>query len=97
MPEFARRTAVNMKMPLFTPEEVRTALKEAKNSRACSPDDCPSIFLKQFPELCTPLCHLFNMSMRQQAVPQAWKVANVVPIYKGKSLSWMFQITDPLV
>ena len=34
MPEFARRAAVNMKMPLFTPEEVRTALKEAKNSRA---------------------------------------------------------------
>ena len=22
--------------------------------------------------------------MRQQAVPQAWKLANVVPIYKGK-------------
>ena len=49
MPEFARRTANNMKMPLFTPEEFRTVLKEAKNSRACGPDGCPTIFLKQFP------------------------------------------------
>ena len=84
MPEFAHRAAVNMKMLLFTPEEVRMALKEAKNSRACDPNGCPSIFLKQFPELCTLLCHLFNKSTRQQAIPQAWKLANVVPIYKGK-------------
>ena len=59
-------------------------LKEAKNSRACGPNGFPSKFLKHFHELFTPLCHLSNMSMRQQAVPQAWKLNNVVPLYKGK-------------
>jgi len=84
VPEFARRTDANMDMPLFVPEEVRAVLLETKNSSACGPDGCPSKFLKLFPELCIPLCSLFNMSMRQKAVPQAWKLANVVPIYKGK-------------
>jgi exonuclease III len=84
MPDFTRRTAANMDMPVFAPEEVRAVLLEAKNSNACGPDGCSSKFLKFFPELCVPLCKLFNMSMRQQAVPQAWKLANVVPIYKGK-------------
>ena len=73
-----------MKMLLFSREEVRAVLKEAKNSSACGPDSCPSKFLKHFPEFLTPLCHLFNMSMRQQTVSQAWKLANVLPIYKGK-------------
>jgi hypothetical protein len=84
MPDFAQRTAVNMDMTPFVPDEVRTVLKEASNSSACGPDGCPSKFLKKFPELCVPLCNLFNMSMSQQAVPQAWKLANVIPVYKGK-------------
>ena len=84
MPEFAQSTAVNIKMTLFAPEKVRAVLKEAKNSSACGPNDCPSKFLKHISELCTSLCHLFNLSMRQQAVPQTWKLANVVTIYKGK-------------
>ena len=71
-------------MPVYAPEEVRAVLKEAKNCSACGLDCCLFKFLKHFPELCTPLCHLFKMSMRQQATPQAWKLARVVPIYKGK-------------
>ena len=43
-----------------------------------------TIFLKKFPELCVPLCDLFNMSIQQGIVPKAWKIANVIPIFKGK-------------
>ena len=73
-----------MKMPLFAPEEVRAVLQEAKKSSAYGSNGCPSKFLKYFPELSAPLCHLFNMSMKQQAVPQARKLANILPMYKGK-------------
>ena len=70
-PEFTQRTDVNMKMPLFILEKVGAVLKEAKSSSACGPAGCPLTFLKHFPDFFTPLCHLCNTSMRQQAVPQA--------------------------
>ena len=35
--EFVQRTAINMKMPLFTLEEIRAVLKEAKKFSACGP------------------------------------------------------------
>jgi hypothetical protein len=84
MPSFDLRTAAVMDLPVFTPEEVRAALKESKNSNSCGPDGCPSMILKHYPELCIPLSTIFNMSMQQQLVPNAWKLANVIPIYKGK-------------
>ncbi len=83
-PKFERRTAVDMDMPVFTTEEVKAVLLESKTISSCGPDGCPSKFLRLFPEMCVPLSNLFNMSMRQQFVPHAWKIANVVPIYKGK-------------
>ncbi len=84
LPEFARRTDLNMSLPIFSPADVRKALLAFKNSSSCGPDGCSIKFLKLFPELCLPLSEIFNMSLKQQVVPSAWKVANVIPIFKGK-------------
>jgi hypothetical protein len=73
-----------MSLPVFSSDEVRHALLSSKNSSSCGPDGCPAKLLKLFPELCVPLTNIFNMSVQQQAIPDAWKLANVVPIYKGK-------------
>jgi hypothetical protein len=73
-----------MTTPSFSPSEVRKALIDSKNSSSCGPDGCSSLFLKKFPELCLPLCDLFNMSIQQGQVPKAWKIANIIPIFKGK-------------
>ena len=43
-----------------------------------------ALHLKKFPELCSFLCDLFNMSLQQSCVPKAWKTANIVAIYKSK-------------
>ena len=43
-----------------------------------------SKFLRLFPELCVPLASIFNLSITQQRVSNAWKLANVVLIYKSK-------------
>ena len=83
-PAFALRTDAYMPMPIFTHNEVRVALCASKNSTSCGPDGCPAKFLKLFPELCLPLTDIFNLSIKQQCVPGAWKLANVVPIFKGK-------------
>jgi len=36
-------------------------------------------------ELCYPLTVLFRIIIAGQSVPDDWKVANVVPVYKGGS------------
>ena len=74
-PDFPRRTNVTMALPSFTSNEVRAVLLEAKKSRACGPDGCPSLFLTMFPKFCFPLTDLFNMSLLQQTVPLDWKIA----------------------
>ena len=33
-------------------------------------------------ELSDSLCKIFNESLRLGCVPQQWKIANIVPIYK---------------
>ena len=73
-----------MDVPSFNPDEVRAAIHASKNSNACGLDGCSSKYLKLFPELCTPLCDIFNMSIKQRALPSTWKLAHIVPIYKGK-------------
>ena len=32
--------------------------------------------------LAGPLCHLYNISLRNVALPQEWKLADVIPIFK---------------
>ena len=44
-PDFPLRTNVTMALPSFTSNEVRAVLLEAKKSRACGPNGCPSLFL----------------------------------------------------
>jgi hypothetical protein len=84
LPVFHPCSDVYMDMPVFNPAEVRGALLEIKNTSSCGSHGCPAKFLRHFPELSIPLSNLFNMSMRQQTVPHAWKLANVVPIYRGE-------------
>ena len=67
-----------------TPNKVRAALCASKNLLSYVPDGCPSRFLELFPELYVPLASIFNLSITPQRVPNAWKLANVVRVYKGK-------------
>ena len=86
-PVFNKRTESIMPTPVLSVDEVRRVLMESKSSYACGPDGSPPIFLKKFTELCSPLCILFNMSLQQGRTPMAWKVATVIPIFKGKGSS----------
>ena len=84
LPDFPSRTNANKSLPSFTSGEVRLALLEVKKSNACGPDGCPSLFLSMFPELFLPLANLFNMSLLPETVPNEWKLAYVIPVYKSK-------------
>ena len=83
-----------MEMPHFTTAEVRDAILACKSSYSCGPDGCPSKFLKLFPELCTPQASLFNVN--QLLVLDAWRLAYVIPIFKGKGSKLLVENYRPI-
>ena len=71
-----------------TPEKVRLKLEGLRNTSAPGPDGIRPSMLKQFASvLASPLCRIFQQSLREGVVPEDWRCANVTPIYKsgGKS------------
>jgi hypothetical protein len=71
----------------FTPARVLNLIKVLKNSSSAGPDGIPAIFLKKLKFcLSKPISRLFNCIFSLNVVPDVWKHAFVVPIFKkGKS------------
>ena len=56
------------------------------NKKSSGHDGINNIILKEIGEyICTPLTYLFNESMTMGVFPDAMKIAEVVPLYKGKA------------
>ena len=61
------------------------SLCRCKSTMVSGPDDVPSMYVKKFAHcLAEPLTCVYSFSFQLGAFSQAWKDANVVPIYKGK-------------
>ena len=69
-------------------DEVLYALNSIDPNKSTGSDKIPAKLLKMTAIIIkTPLTKLFNMSLSQGVFPTAWKVANVLPIYKKKGSS----------
>ncbi|KAJ8020126.1 hypothetical protein HOLleu_41993 [Holothuria leucospilota] len=67
-----------------THEEVLNIIFSLKNSPPPRFDGIPTIIVKHIAySLCTPLTHLFNLSLEKGIVPSSLKIARVVPVYKS--------------
>ena len=44
----------------------------------------PKILKETAEQMCTPLAHVFNMSLREGIVPLEWKEANIIPLFKKR-------------
>ena len=67
-------------------------MKNLKNSKSCGLDNIDTYILKLTRKFIVPaLTHIFNLSISTQTFPKAYKVAKVVPLYKGKEC----ETTDP--
>ena len=71
LPPFRPRTDKAMPTPIFSVTDIRKSLFASSSSISCGPDGIPPLLLKTFPELCSPLCDLFNMSLQQGCLPKA--------------------------
>ena len=58
-------------------------LSKLKQNKSPGPDEIHPMILKKCPRtLANLLCELFNMLFAQGAVPDQWKQADIVPLYK---------------
>ena len=65
-------------------EEVHDLCKEIETLKSSGMDDISSRICKDaFLVLTDQLVHLFNMALMEGIFPNAWKVAKVVPLFKG--------------
>ena len=72
----------------ITENMVKKALESLDESKGAGPDGIPSIVLKRCAaELAPPLFILFKRSLAEGQLPVDWKLARVVPIYKGGARS----------
>jgi len=70
----------------FDEETVLQKLEKLRDDKAVGADELVPRFLNVIKqELSCPLTILFHSIMAGQSVPDDWKVANVVLIYKGRS------------
>jgi hypothetical protein len=59
-------------------------LSSLRTDRAMGSDGVPPILLKAAAhDICSPLCHIFNLSFATASVPNVWKLADVCPIPKS--------------
>ena len=70
---------------IISEQDVTDVIKCLKLDKACGPDHISHKLLKEsLPVISKPLANLFNISLSKSIFPSCWKIANVVPIFKGK-------------
>ena len=71
-----------------TPEAIRSKLQELNPNKSHGPDEIPPKVLKEVSEeLSLPLCNLYNKSLETGSLPEDWKTAEVIALYKKGSKS----------
>ena len=69
-----------------TPYELLKLIKRLPNKRSSGHDGINNTILKEIGEyICIPMSYLFNESITTGVFPKVMKIAEVVPLYKGKS------------
>ena len=67
----------------FTPAKVRQCLSKISGKKSRTPDGVPAIFYKMTANhISYPLSVIFNVSFATGILPEIWKVADVVPLFK---------------
>ena len=67
----------------FGREEIENEVKKLKSGKSAGPDNIhPRVLKETISVISAPLALIFNKSMQVGQLPDAWKAATVVPIYK---------------
>ena len=76
---------INFSISSISPDEVDKIIKNLKNSKSSGVDNLDTHILKLTRRYIVPsVCHILNLSIQNKKFPTKWKIAKVVPLYKGK-------------
>jgi hypothetical protein len=68
-----------------SPDKVEKIISQLKNSKSSGLDNLDTYILKLTKSAIVPsVCHIVNLSITMNRFPTKWKIAKVVPLYKGK-------------
>ena len=83
--KFMNGRDVNFSLSSVSPETVDKIIRDLKNSKSSGVDDIDTYILKLIRKHIVPsVCHIINLSILNRRFPSKWKMAKVVPLYKGK-------------
>ena len=70
----------------FTPARILKAIKQTKNKSSLDPNGFSSALLKKLGSpLVKQLCVLFSFAFNSGEIPDDWRLANIMPIFKKGS------------
>ena len=70
---------------VVTPEVVANKINNMKENKSPGVDGiAPKILKETVEQMCTPLAHVFNLSLQEGIVPLEWKEANLFILYSKK-------------
>ena len=76
---------VSLLWELTTCSEIKKIISELPNKKSSGYDNLDNILLKEIKkQLLEPLCILFNHCLSEGIFPTGMKLADIVPLYKGK-------------
>ena len=85
LPKFTKRTDTSLSIILISPPEVSDILSNLKLNKASGPDGISHRMLKNTSgSIPTPLCKLFNLSLKTNSFPSLWKLAHVMQFFLKK-------------
>ena len=79
---------INSEVVHVSEQSMQSALMKLNPRKACGVDGIPNWLLKEYAEiLAYPVSVIVNSSFAEQELPQAWKLADVVPVPKSKPIT----------
>ena len=73
-----------------TVPEIDTLIKQLPNKTSYGHDQISNVMIKALRmSIIYPLCHIFNTSLSEGTFPDRMKMAEVIPLYKGKDMDLM--------
>ena len=70
-----------------TPDQIEKIISNLKNSKVSGIDMVDTYILKLVKfEIVPAVCHIVNLSIQTNKFPTKWKLAKVIPLYKGKGV-----------
>ena len=70
------------------PEVVANKINNMKENKSPGVDGtAPKILKVTVEKICTPLAHVFNLSLQEGIVPLEWKEAIIIPLFKNGKMN----------